>query len=84
MSFLRNPHLDLTLQKIETPRCLIVPFSTDGRVDIHELTREFCLANKNLWVAPILPSYEEELEFVMGCIEQMKRGEVFENYILEK
>ena len=33
MSFLRNPHLDLTTSRIETDRCVLVPFSTDGRED---------------------------------------------------
>ncbi len=37
MSFLSNPHLDLTISHIETARCVLVPFSLDGRVDIHEL-----------------------------------------------
>jgi hypothetical protein len=50
MSFLRNIHLDLTTSRIETDRCVLVPYSLDGRVDIRELQEEFCLANKNLWV----------------------------------
>jgi hypothetical protein len=61
MSFLRNPHLDLTTSRIETDKCVLVPFSLDGRVDIRELQEEFCLANKDLWVSPFLPSYEEEI-----------------------
>ena len=54
MTFLLNPHLDLTTSRIETLRCVLVPFSTDGRVDIHELQREFAKANKNLYVVPII------------------------------
>lgn len=84
MSFLRNPHLDLTTSRIETTRCMIVPFSTDGLVDIRELQEEFCKANKNLCIAPVLPSYEEEMEFVTNMTELVSRWEVFENFILEK
>ena len=84
MPFLRNSHLDLTTVRIETPRCVIVPFSLDGRVDIHELAKEFCKANKNLWVSEFLPNYEEEMVFITGAIEQIERRELFENFILEK
>ena len=73
MPFLRNPHLDLTTSRIETSRCVIVPFSTDGRVDIRELQEEFCLANKNLWIAPVLPNYKEEMEFVTDIIDLISR-----------
>jgi hypothetical protein len=82
--FLKNPHLDLTASRIETDRCVIVPFSLDGRVDIHELQEEFCKANKNLYVSPILPTYEQELEYVRASEEKMARGEEFENFILDK
>jgi len=84
MSFLSNTHLDLTQSRIETDRCVIVPFSLDGRVDIRELAEEFCLANKNLYVSPILPTYEQELEYVRASEEKMARGEEFENFILDK
>lgn len=84
MNFLKNPYLDLTKQIIETPRCIIVPFSSDGRVDIRELAVEFCKANKDLFVSPFLPTYEQELDFVEQSIEDMKRWEIFENFILEK
>ena len=84
MSFLLDPHLDLTLSRIETPRCLMVPFSTDGRVDIRELAAEFSQANKDLYVSPYLPSYEEELEFIKRNELAIQNREVFENFILEK
>lgn len=84
MTFLKNPHLDLTTQIIETPRCLIVPFSLDGRVDIHELAIEFCKANKDLYVSPFLPNYEQEIEFIKMNEEAIENGEVFENFILHK
>lgn len=64
MAFLKNPHLDLTKQIIETPRCILVPFSLDGRVDMQELTEEFCKANKDLFVNPFLPNYEQEIKFI--------------------
>lgn len=73
MSFLSNPHLDLTTVRIETPRCLLVPFTTDGTVDIHELTDEFCRANWDFQVAPILPTYEQEYEYVRDAISQMEQ-----------
>lgn len=84
MSFLLNPHLDLTSLRIETDRCILVPFSLDGWVDIHELQEEFCKANKDFFVNSFLPNYEQEVQFVMNVVEQMKRGEIFENFIFEK
>ncbi len=84
MNFLRNSHLDLTTSRIETTRCLIIPFSLDGRVDIRELQEEFCKANKNLWVSPFLPSYEEEVVWLTRVEEEMRNRELFENFILEK
>lgn len=73
MPFLRNPHLDLTQSKIETDRCVIVPFSLDGRVDIRELQEEFCRMNQDHSVSQFLPTYEEELKFVEESIDAMKR-----------
>ncbi|MBC7498021.1 GNAT family N-acetyltransferase [Candidatus Gracilibacteria bacterium] len=84
MSFLRNPHIDLTQSKIETDRCVLVPFSTDGRVDIRELQEEFCKANKDLWVGPFLPSYEEEIIWLTGVEKDIANRELFENFILDK
>ena len=84
MTFLLNPHLDLTTSRIETARCLLVPFSTDGRVDIHELQVEFSKANKNLYVSPTLPTYEEEVDFLRKAEEKIGKGEEFENFIMDK
>lgn len=84
MPFLSHHHLDLTPSRIETARCLLVPFSTDGRVDIRELQEEFCRANKDLYVSPILPTYDQELEYVGASEEKIARGEEFENFILDK
>ena len=84
MPFLKNPYSDLTTSRIETLRCILVPFSTDGRVDIHELQREFAKANKDLYVVPIIPTYEEELEYVRKAEEKIGKAEEFENFILEK
>jgi hypothetical protein len=83
MSFLRNPHLDLTNSRIETERCVLVPFSLDGRVDIRELQEEYCRANKTFLVRNTL-TYEQELEFVRLSEENITRGEEFQNFILEK
>lgn len=82
--FLQDPHLDLTTSRIETDRCVLVPFSTDGRVDIRELQEEFCRANKNLYVSSILPTYEQEMDYVRASEEKIARGEEFENFILDK
>ncbi len=84
MSFLRNPHLDLTTSRIETDRCVLVPFSLDGWVDIRELQEEFCLANKNLWVSPVLPDYDGEYEYVKSSEEKIEKWDEFENFILDK
>ena len=75
---------DLPTSHLETPRCVLVPFSLDGRVDIHELNEEFCRANKNFYVSQFLPSYEQEVEFVRKTEEKIARGEEFENFVLEK
>lgn len=84
MSFLLNPHLDLTMLRIETPRCILVPFVLDGNVDIRELATEFCRANQELYVSPFLPTYEEEVTFLEHTIEEMKHGNLFENFVLDK
>lgn len=84
MSFLSNLHLDLTTSRIETARCVLVPFSTDGRVDIRELADEFCRANKNLYIGPMFPTYEQEIDFVRATEEKITLGEEFENFILAK
>lgn len=82
--FLRNTHLDLTKEVIETSRCIIVPFSFDVGVDLREFQEEFCKANKDLYVSPFIPIYEEEVDFVRGVSEQIARWETFENFLLEK
>ena len=64
MSFLKNLHLDFSTFRIETPRCVLVPFSLDGVVDIEEITDEFCRANKELYVSPFLPTYDEEMVYL--------------------
>jgi hypothetical protein len=84
MPFLSNSHLDLTISRIETARCILVPFSTDAGVDIRELQEEFCRVNKNLYVSSILPTYDQELEYVRASEEKIARGEEFENFILDK
>lgn len=83
MKIYLNKNPSLPTSRLETERCLLVPFSLDGRVDIHELATEFCRANKDLYVAPVLPTYEEELEYVRNAEEKWKRGEEFENFILD-
>ena len=84
MSFLSNSHISLTTSRIETLRCVLVPFSTDGRVDIHELQVEFSKANKDLYVVPIIPTYEEEVDFLRNAEAKIKKWEEFENFILDK
>ena len=84
MPFLSHSNISLSTSRIETDRCVLVPFSTDGRVDIRELQEEFCRANKNLYVSPILPTYEQEVEYVHNEEQKITRGEAFENFILDK
>jgi ribosomal-protein-alanine N-acetyltransferase len=84
MTFLSNPHLDLTKQIIETPRCILVPFSLDGRVDIRELATEFCKANKDLFIGPYLPNYEQEIAYVKEVIQDIETRKTFETFILER
>jgi hypothetical protein len=84
MPLLSNPNISLSTSRIESARCVIVPFSTDGRVDIREFQEEFCKANKSLYVSPILPTYQQELEYVKNEEEKIARGEAFENMILAR
>ncbi len=84
MSFLRNLHLDLSIVRIETERCVLVPFSLDGRVDIHELQEEFCKANSNFFVSPFLPTYEQEIHYIERVIKDMEEKIVLELLILDK
>lgn len=70
--------------RLETLRCVLLPFSLDGQVDIHELHEEFCKANINLYVAPKLPTYEDEVEYIRKAEEKIERCEEFENFILER
>jgi RimJ/RimL family protein N-acetyltransferase len=53
-------------------------------VDIHELQEEFCKANKDLFVNPFLPNYEQEIEFIEKTEWAIKNWETFENFLLEK
>lgn len=84
MSFLLDSHIDFINSHIETKRCFLLPFSTDGRVDIRELQEEFCKANRNHWVNPLLPSYHEEYNYVKVSEEKAARWEGFENFIIDK
>lgn len=84
MPLLSNPHLDLTTSRIETERCLLVPVSLDAGVDIEELTSLFAKVNKNLWVAPHIPSFKEEENWVRDTATLIARGQEFENFILGK
>lgn len=84
MLLLKNPYLDLIHQYIETERCVIVPFSTDGIVDIKDHNREFNLANKNLWISKNLRDMGDEMEFIKTRMISMGNNEVFENFVLQK
>lgn len=84
MLLLKNPYLDLIHQYIETERCVIVPFSTDGIVDIKDHNREFNLANKNLWISKNLRDMDDEMAFVKTRMISMGNNEVFENFVLQK
>jgi RimJ/RimL family protein N-acetyltransferase len=75
---------DLSSERIQTERCIITPFSFDAGVDMAELTREFCKANKDLFVNPFLPTLPEEIEFVTKVVNAIMNGDTFENFILEK
>lgn len=84
MLLFKDPYLDLIHQYIETDRCVIVPFSTDGIVDIKDLNKEFNKANKNLWITSALRDMEDESEFVKMKIISMGNNEIFENFIIQK
>jgi hypothetical protein len=73
MYLISSIHQDLPTLRLETPRCVLVPFSLDGRVDIRELQLEFSKANKNLYVAPKIPTYDEEVEYVRKSEEKIAR-----------
>ena len=84
MSFPINSHIDLTTSRIETTRCVLVPFSLDGRMDVQELTEEFCKANKDLFVSPFLPNYEQELDYIKSSESKIEKWQEFENFVFDK
>ncbi len=84
MFFLKNPHLDLTKESIETTRCLLLPFSKKSWEFIEKVREEFLLANRNLWISPFTPTFEEEARFFDDMIEKIENREVFECYIFDK
>lgn len=84
MPLLSNPHLDLNISRIETARCILVPFSTDGRVDIREMQKEFCRINKNRWVSDLLPDYYQEYDYIKESESKIAQGIEFENFILDR
>lgn len=53
-------------------------------MDIQELQVEFSKANRDLYVVPKTPTYEEELEYVRKAEEKIGKWEDFENFILSK
>lgn len=84
MFFLKDPYLDLMHQYIETDRCIVVPFSLGSVVDISEYTREFCKANKDLWINKELPTFDEEIDYIKKVMKSMGNSERFENFIIQK
>jgi hypothetical protein len=78
MYWLKNPHLDILSTRIHTPRCTLSPYTLDGTLDIQLFATEFCKANKNLYVSPYLPTYEEEYIFIQENVEKMKNRECIE------
>jgi hypothetical protein len=73
MFLLKNKNLEMSKSHLETERCVFLPFSIDGRVDIHELQEEFCRSNKNLYVSQYLPNYEEEFIYVKNAEEKISK-----------
>ncbi len=84
MLLLKNPYLDLIHQYIETERCIIVPFSTNGLIDIKEYYREFNKANKDGWLTDVEIDPYDELEITKKNIITMGNNERFDNFILNK
>ncbi len=84
MILLKDPYLDLVHQYIETDRCIIVPFSLEGIVNIEEITHEFRLANKNKWINQMDPDIDEEVEYIKRTMNAMGNSELFENFIFHK
>lgn len=84
MLLLKDPYLELLHQYIETDRCIIVPYSTDGIVNLKDLNREFNKVNKKLWITDSLRDPVDEIEYIKTKIISMGNGEVFENFIIHK
>lgn len=84
MFWLKDPHLDLTKESIETARCILLPFSKQSGAFIKEVREEFLLANRNLWISPFTPTFEEEARFFEEMIEKIENREIFECYIFDK
>ena len=84
MNWLQHWDINLASESIHTERCILVPFSLDVWVDMEELTREFCKANKDLFISPFLPTVTEEIEYIQNAANAIIQNEVFENFILDK
>lgn len=84
MHWLRDPHLDLPQSRIETDRCVIVPFSLD-LVRVEDIWAAYCQANRHHFVSPHTPETpEDEEKFLSSVRVSIERREVFENFIFEK
>lgn len=82
LPFLKNPSLNLNTLTIDTSRCILQVFHIG--IDFELLTRDFCEANKDLFVSQFLPSVDEEKIFIQETILKRNLGEAIEFFIYEK
>lgn len=82
-SYLKHPIQQLSSTILETERCTLKTYHTEG-VDFESLTRNFCEANKDKYVSQLIPTVEQEKEFIEGAVERVHAWEELGFFIYEK
>ncbi len=81
---LRNPDIILKNEEIITERLLLSPFALH-KVNVLEVWQEFCMANRNLFIAPENPeTIEQEISFLKLFERKNELHEAFQLFIFEK
>ncbi len=82
-SYLKDPTYNIEKLVLETPRCRIEPFRTEG-INFEELQQAFVAANEKLYVNANNPTVEEERVFINGAIGNRIIGKALECYIFDR
>ncbi len=81
--YLKYPLPQISNMTLETERCTLKIYHTEN-VDFDSLTRNFCEANKDKYVSQLIPTIEQEKEFIEGAVERVHSREEIGFFIYEK